>query len=278
MARAECRPAAVPIGDPVLVQSLRERLSASGITTAPAAGCPAVRVELEQRGDQLHLRVVDAYQRLGERDVGDVATAAAVIESWTLQEIEPGAVPAEPAIDAPAAPAPVLAPAAASSRLAIGAASRTAVGDDGSTWLGGGLDACVRVGWACLGATGSVAADTSTVADLHTGSHRSVAVAALAAADAPLRIGRFVARPGITAGYGWERLQQQHVDAHGQPLSIAASSYALRVGTHASLAYPLARSLAVFGELFGDVAAARTTPDGPRARAGLALGVRLEAP
>jgi hypothetical protein len=38
--RADCPPAAVPIGDPALVSSVAERLSASGIATTPRAGCP----------------------------------------------------------------------------------------------------------------------------------------------------------------------------------------------------------------------------------------------
>jgi uracil-DNA glycosylase family 4 len=86
-ARAECKPAAIPQGDPQLVSSLSERLHASGIDTQPSADCPAVRVLVAMRGQQVHLRVTDAYERLGEREVQDVATAAAIIESWTLQEI-----------------------------------------------------------------------------------------------------------------------------------------------------------------------------------------------
>src|SRR5688500_12136750 len=96
-AAADCAPAAVPIGDPVLVQSVREKLAANGVATVATAGCPAVRVHLEMRGEQLHLRVADGYQRRGEREVQDVATAAAVIESWTLQEIDHGTLPETPA-------------------------------------------------------------------------------------------------------------------------------------------------------------------------------------
>jgi len=272
-ARADCRPAAVPVGDPVLVQSLVDRLAASGIATAPAAGCPAVRVNVEQRGEQVHLRVVDAYQRLGERDVQDVATAAAIIESWTLQEIEPGALPPLPPPETPVAPAP------SSPRFTLAAAPRSALGSDGSTWLGAGVDGCARVGWACLGAATTIAADTTAVNDADSGSHRSLAFDALATADAPRRLGRFTLRPGVVAGYGWSRIEQQHIDVHMLPQSVAHTTHALRVGARAVLALPVARSVAVFGELFADAAALRTAvADGPRGRAGLALGLRIEAP
>jgi len=264
----------VPVGDPVLVQSLVERLAASGIATAPAAGCPAVRVSVEQRGEQVHLRVVDAYQRLGERDVQDVATAAAIIESWTLQEIEPGALPPPP----PEAPLPMPAQSPAP-RFALAAAPRSALGSDGSTWLGAGVDGCARVGWACIGAATIIAADTTAVNDSDSGSHRSLAFDALATADAPRRLGRFTLRPGVAAGYSWSRIEQQHVDVHMLPQSVAHTTHALRVGARAALALPLARSVAVFGELFADAAALRTAAaDGPRGRAGLALGLRIEAP
>src|SRR5690242_4817087 len=93
-ARAECKPTAVPAGDPALVQSLAARLAASGIATTRTAGCPAMQVHIEQRGPQYRIQLIDAYQRKGEREVRDIATAAAVIESWSLQEIEEGALPA----------------------------------------------------------------------------------------------------------------------------------------------------------------------------------------
>src|SRR5687768_10248271 len=129
-AAADCPPAAVPMGDPALVESVSERLVANGVLTTAPENCPAVRVHLERRGDQLHLRVADGYQRRGERVVQDPATAAAVIESWTLQEIEAGSMPAESI----AAPAPVIV--AAPTSFGIGAAVRSAVTEQSSTWMG----------------------------------------------------------------------------------------------------------------------------------------------
>src|SRR5258706_2872041 len=81
-AHADCKPTAIAQGDPALVAPLVAKLAASGIATAAAAGCPVVQGKLEQRGQQVHVRLADAFQRTGERDVPDVATAAAIVESW----------------------------------------------------------------------------------------------------------------------------------------------------------------------------------------------------
>ena len=274
--RADCPPAAVPIGDPALVSSVSERLSASGIATTPTEGCPAVRVNVEQRGPQLHLRVVDAYQRHGERDVRDIATAAAVIESWTLQEIDPGSLP--PARE-PASTAITTARSPSMGRTWIGTGARSLLGDDGSTWLGGSVHGCVRFGWTCVGGAASAVTATTSVEDMQTGTHRSLAIDALATADVPHRLGSFAASAGISLGYGWNRIEQQHLDMHMLPFAISHANHALRTGAHLVIARRLFGGVALFGELFGDVAALRTTiPDGPRARVGLSLGARFEAP
>ena len=89
-ARADCTPAAVPAGDPALVRSLVERLTGHGIGTTQTDGCPVMAVKIEQRGAQIHVALADPFQRTGERDVDDVATAAAIVESWLQQEIDDG--------------------------------------------------------------------------------------------------------------------------------------------------------------------------------------------
>src|SRR5882762_565186 len=96
LARAEdCKPAAIAQGDPGLVKGLTAKLRASGIATSSSSGCPSVQVVIEPRGEQVHVKLADAFQRTSERDVQDIATAAAVVESWTYQVIEAGSMPAE---------------------------------------------------------------------------------------------------------------------------------------------------------------------------------------
>jgi hypothetical protein len=268
--RADCVPTAVPVGDASVVSAVTARLTASGIATTPRAGCPSVRVNVERRGESVHLRVVDAFERLGEREVRDIATAAAIIESWTLQEIDPGAPP-ETAVR--------VAPVVTATGSWFGAAGRSAIGDDGSTWLGGALGGCRRIGPTCAGGSLGISAETTLVEDISTGSHRSLAIDAAVTLALPRRLGSFTASPGISIGYGWNRIQQQHFDMHTMPLSISYANHALRTGAQLTVARRVGKGIAIFGELFGDIAAVRTEiPDGPRARAGLSLGARFEAP
>lgn len=279
-AHAECQPAVVPIGDPVLVQSVTERLTANGVATAATAGCPAVRVHLEQRGQQVHLRVADGYQRNSERDVRDVATAAALIESWTLQEIDEGSLPQ--LADTPIAAPVVAAVPRRASRTSIGLSSRAAVATDGAAWLGGAAGGCLRLQWTCVGALGSVLANTSTTQDATRGTHRSYEIDLIATLDVPRSVGSFVLSPGIGAGYGYQSFSQQHTDIQMRPMSVQLSLHALRASAHVSLSRSFGL-VAVFVELFADASPLRTAisadPAGsPRARAGFSLGLRFEAP
>lgn len=276
-ARADCPPAAVPIGEPTIVQAVADRLSSNGIATTATAGCPVVRVRVEQRGEQLHLRVEDAFKRLGERDVYDVATAAAVIESWTLQEIEAGALPeSAPAVRATPL---IFATPAAPWRSSVGAAGRSWVGDDGSTWIGATVGGCMKIGWSCIGASIDFGQQTTAIEDISAGTQHSRAIHVMATADVPRRIGGFVLSPGVTLGYGWNRIHQGHLDDHAMPFAISHANHALGTGGHVVLSRSLGQRVAVFAGLFGDVAAQRTEiPDGPRGRLGVSLGARLEAP
>jgi len=73
---------------------------------------------------------------------------------------------------------------------------------------------------------------------------------------------------------------QQHTDGHAMPLSVEYSSRALRTRAYVVMSRALGGNVALFGSVFGDIAAWRTAiPDGPtsapRARVGLSLGLRL---
>ncbi len=280
--RAECKPAAIPIGDPALVRTISERLRASGIETTASDGCPAVRVQVELRGQQLVLRVTDGYQRRGERSVQDLGTAAAVIESWTLQEIEPGSTPPESM--APADTAVPVAPAVTSATtpwLTITASGRSGLQNDGSTWLGGAASGCMRIGRVCLGALLGYMANTAATDDHTRGTQRSREIDTLALVDVPVRLGGFTLGPGVGLGYGWQTFAQQHLEGM-LPFSIEYSSHALRANAHVTLSRPLG-AISLVAELFADASLLRTDiPSGPtsapRARGGLSLGIRLEVP
>ena len=274
-ARAECKPSALAQGDPVLVAGLTARLTASGVATSSSSGCPAVRVVIEKRGEQLHVTLADAFQRRGERDVQDIATAAAVIESWTYQEIEAGSLPAEPSA---VAVAPVIvAPHVARSGLAASAMS--SLGTNGTTWIGGSLSACLRLGPTCAGALVRAQLDTTVTGDTTTIAQDSYALSALATIDLPRRLGDFVLSPGIGVGYGYLYVVAHHHDLMHNPIDIPASDHQLRGAAHAALLYPLGDSVSAVADLCADAAVVRSdSQSGPTASLVVALGLRLEAP
>ena len=272
-ARADCKLAAVTQGDPELVQTLIARLTANGIATTSTSGCPVVQVRLEKRGQQLHLRMTDAFNRIGERDVQDVATAAAIIESWTYQEAEAGTLPAE----AIATHVAVIEPPHLV-RNGIAASVMSAVGTDQTAWVGGALSACLRLGPVCVGA--ALRAETDTRATGTTSiSQDSYELSAIATIDLPRKLGDYVVSPGLGVGYGWMHVTTHHHDAMNNLLDVPTSDHQLRTGAHVALLDPLSAHVSVFGDLWGDLALARSDSQfGPSGSLRLLLGIRLEAP
>jgi hypothetical protein len=271
-AHAECKPAAVAQGDPALVVPLIAKLTASGIATTSAAGCPVVQVNLEQRGLQVHVKLADGFQRTGERDVQDVATAAAIVESWTYQEIEAGTLPAESVV---ATSAPAVAPPSAP-RLAVAAGVMSALGTNGgTTWIGGSLGTCVRIGSWCPGALARVQADTTATGDSSSISQDAYALSALATIDRPIELGGFVLSPGIGVGYAYLHVTTHHHNG-SMPLDVPTSDHELCAGAHAALWKPLGTSLAVFADLWTEAAPLRSDAQfGPTGSLLLSLGLRI---
>jgi hypothetical protein len=268
-ARAECKPTAVMLGDPTLAQTLSQRLAANGIATSSTEGCPVVKVSVRQRGDQVHLELTDSFSRRGERQVRDVATAAAIVESWTLQEVDPGSLPELAAPPAPRLVAVALRPTAASGLAAM---FESSVADDGSLWLGGAASGCGRVGPLCVGGLARLARDTATTP------HRSNEVHALATIDLPRAFGRFAISPGIGVGYGWLEISSTHLDMHMMPFEVAETSHALRADVHLTVTRSLGKGFAIYGDVRGDSALARTDiPAGPSSFVRAAIGLRVEA-
>ena len=266
---ADCKPAAVAQGDPVLVKGLIARLAANGIATSTTSGCPAVRVDIEQHGSQVHVRLADASQRTGERDVQDVATAAALVESWTYQEIDAGTLPD---------PAPAIIEAPHTSRFGIAASVISGLGTNGgTTWIGGSISACMRVGSFCTGATLRSQLDTTATGETTTIAQDTYSIAALATLDVPRRVGRFVVSPGIGVGYGYAHATTHHHDAMNNLLDVPSGDHQLRAGVHAALLDRWSDHLAAFVDLWTDLAVARSDSSfGPTGAVSLSLGLRLE--
>jgi hypothetical protein len=272
LAFAQCKPAVVAQGDPALVTGLTTRLAASGIATSSTDGCPTLRVNIEQRGTQLHVRLADASQRTGERDVQDIATAAAVVESWTYQEIEAGTLP-----EVPAESTVVLGP-RRTTRSGISASVISGLGTDGgTTWIGGSISACVRIGSLCAGATLRSQLDTRASGDTGAINQSLYTLGALATLDLPRTLGSFILSPGIGVGYTYLHVTTTHRDAMMNPFDIPTADHQLRAGAHAALLKSLTDHVGVFADLWVDAAALRSDSQfGPSAYVSFALGLRFE--
>lgn len=275
-AMAECRPTAVPYGEPTLVRLLGERLKASGIATTQTSGCPTAHVRVEQRGEQIHVEVTDSFGRTGIREVHDVATAATIVESWTSQEIDEGSLPPEVVAkevvtnETPALPS--------TWRHGLTAAFESSAGGDRSLWLGVAVSGCVRLGPACAGAimrgTQATSAGTSGAAI----DHDLKQFAAIATVGLPRHLGSFVVTPGIGIGYGWLEITEHHHDAHGMVIDMPLPSHALVADLHVSAARPIGRHISLYFDLRGDTALARTSlPYGAASFVRASFGVRLGA-
>lgn len=276
-ARAECKPAAVAEGDPALVNSLLPRLIASGIATTATEGCPTVQVRLEPRGRQIHVRVMDAFHRLGERDVQDVATAAAIVASWTLQEVDAGTLPAAPALEA--APASPAIAAMHLVRSGVAASVLSALGSNGTTWVGGAVSGCLGIGPFCAGTTVHAERDTTATGATTTIEQDSYVVSALATLDLPRKLGGFVLSPGIGAGYAWLHVTTHHHDAMNNPFDVPTSDHQLRAGAHLAVLRSWGGHLSVCGDLWSELAVARSDAQfGPLGSVRLSFGIRVEAP
>jgi hypothetical protein len=272
-ASAQCKPAVVAQGDPALVTGLTTRLAANGIATSSTDGCPTLRVNIEQRGTQLHVRLADASQRTGERDVQDIATAAAVVESWTYQEIEAGTLPEVP----PEAPPIVLGP-RRTTRSGISASMISGLGTDGATtWIGGSISACVRISSLCAGATLRSQLDTRASGDTSAINQSLYTLGALATLDLPRKLGSFILSPGIGVGYTYLHVTTTHRDAMMNPFDIPTADHQLRGGAHAALLKSLSDHVGAFADLWVDAAALRSDSQfGPAAYVSFALGLRFE--
>jgi hypothetical protein len=270
---AQCKPAVVAQGDPVLVSGLTTRLAANGISTSSSDGCPTLHVSIEKHGTQLHVRLADASQRTGEREVQDIATAAAIVESWTYQEIEAGMLP-----EVRSEPIPVVLPPRSTTRSGLSASFVTGLGSNGATtWVGGSLSACKRIGSLCAGTTLRSQLDTKATGETMMLAQSSYALGALATLDLPRQIGSLIISPGIGVGYAYLHVTTMHQDAMHNTVDVGTADHQLRCGAHAAVLKSLSDHLAAVVDVSADTAVLRSeSQSGPAAHVSLAIGLRLE--
>lgn len=239
VARADsCPPSVLLEGDAALVAAIAGDLLARGITTSAAGDCSPVRARVERRGHEIVIVVVEHTGSSTERVVTETATAATVIESFTRGDM---ALPllATRTITAPSRAAPPYEDATLqrtpSPSIQLAAALESSLANDGTTWVGGNLKLCIRVGPICATARFR----KSRVIDGLAAAERDLAEL-LVGVDIPIPLGPVVLVPGFAGGFG------------GMDTYLAGmrrETGAFRGETHVALWVPLVFNLALEASL-----------------------------
>ncbi|MDJ0761850.1 MAG: hypothetical protein QNJ97_02580 [Myxococcota bacterium] len=195
-----------------MAASVQHALLDRGIVSSGSEGCPPVTAGVDPHEDGIFLRVEDPHGRTSERVVADAGTAVSIIESWARSDLSDPLMASLLPVAGPPAPAPAPTPAVAAASTVgtwaflLGIDGAASYGVDGSTWFGGGLSGCGRVGPLCLGAMARAAYDTSLTGDSRLMNTRRFGIDLLITVDLPLKWGSIALIPGIGVGGGWLRI------------------------------------------------------------------------
>lgn len=249
VARAQddpCPAAAIITGDRDLARRATSDLARRGVITEAPAGCRRVRATIERRGERIHVGVEDGYGRRSEREVRDLETATALVESWTRQEVVVAMLPPEPA--APAAPPAVVLtaapPAAAGAAGGLALALESSRATDASTWLGASVSGCALLGPVCAGGVLRAATDTGWSGEI---AHSRRGADLLATAELPFGGRGFTLAPGAAIGIGW--LQMDELGPHHDQSSDTGG---VRAGAFIGLSRALAGNFSIGLSLSAD--------------------------
>jgi len=264
-----------PSGEPSLVEGLATRLQELGIRTTGLAECPAVRVRIAPSGQRVSVSITDAYDRVIQREVDGLPTAATLVESWILQEVDAGR--ALPPLDESPSANPAVAVTAMSANPSslswVGVGLATAIDSDGTSWLGVEAHGCLQLGIVCPGAT--LRAVHSTEITTSSASVDGWSFDGIATAEIPVRVGRWRLAPAVSLGPSLVRATQQ--DPMHPVLDETRTRALLRGGAMFFAGVPLSRWLLVWAAISadavlfggGDIAAPRGSG---RVTIGLQLG------
>ena len=184
-----------------------------GVPIGPSrTGCRTVEADVEV--DPTDDRISVAVQIAGHtelRVLSDPAMAAAWLDSWVRDDDAIGAsdAPAAPPSAAPSIRAALSPPSSTFlDRTSLSADYEQGWTDDGSSWTGGSVSACVRLGDFCVGARVRARFEPSLTVNLATASRNDLS--AMATASHAFAIGRIVASPELGLGVG--RMSTSRVD------------------------------------------------------------------
>lgn len=213
-----CAPRAELAGDPAAVAQVTGELARLGVAIgAAAAGCRAVRAQVQLDDAGIAVAIVDDTRRSEGRLVSDPALAAAWIDSWLRDQLDDAW--AQPEVrtgrsDVTARPVTAgrpgtserpedATPAVSRSvfdRGTLGLGYERTFPLGGTAWSGIGGHACLRFGRFCLGARAHYAQGSGLTNVLLASTRSDLAV--FAAASAAFDLGRMSIAPELGAGVG----------------------------------------------------------------------------
>lgn len=262
-----CPPAVIVAGDVAATKRITELLAARTIAP-PTEGCPAVRASIEPFGGELLVSILDLDGRRTQREVADVETAAALIESFTLSALPAPAV-STPLPAPPAPPAPhdldeqpaILVTHIGDKRLvrgALAASLESSLASDGSVWLGVKVRACVDLGPLCVGGAARFSRDAELTGSAERTETARSESAVLLTAEWPIMRGRWSIAPGLGIGVGWVHLRRDVMSGDGDQ-QLELDTGGLRGEARVGISVPIGRSIALtFGGALGIAPAAHT--------------------
>lgn len=249
-ARAECdgEVFVAITGDDDVVRAIEALLARRGIRLAEGE-CTGVRAHVERRADTFAISVDFVERDVArtssssaiERTVGELATAATVIESFTRDDARP-LLPVRPrpqrvTIELAKPPQSPAAPATHARGIQVFAAAETSVGSDHTNWLGAHVGICITLGPICAAARLRHAQVVAGEGMWRTEMERR-STELLLGLDVPFSLGRSTLSPGFAAGMGsmWTRSDDG---------TTAGESGGLRADVHVTLSVPLSKRWAL---------------------------------
>lgn len=260
-----CPAAVIVAGEPITAAAIAGLLAERGLV-APVAGCPAERATVESFEGEIVVWIVDVEGRRTQRQVADLATAAALIETFSVAAPLPTGSLRSPAPldvhDVEDEPA-MLIPRSAGRRTvlgAVGASIGSSVASDGSVWLSSSGFACVDFGRVCVGGVARYSRDAGLSGSGERAETLRSATDVLLSVDVPLHRGRWSFSPGLGLGVGWLRVGRDVMTSEGTQ-QLERDTGGLRVELRASTSVPLRRGVSLtLGLAFGVAPGAHTQP------------------
>lgn len=250
-ATAPCPPAVVVAGEPAIAAAITRLLGDRGIL-APVDGCPAERASVDSFEGEIVVSIVDVDGRRTQRQVADLATAAALIETFSMTAPLPSGSsrpPTSPPLevhdieDQPEVFLPRL-PGRRTVLGAVGASIGSSLASDGSVWLSSSGFACVDLGRLCVGGAARYSRDAGLSGSAEKTETTRSETDVLLSVEVPMNSGGWSFSPGLGLGIGWLRVRRDVMTSEG-PQQLELDTGGLRAELRTTASVPLRRGVSL---------------------------------